>query len=122
MKNLNLTTPHLLLRLEGLAILIAGISLYTLTEGTWLTFFLLLLAPDAAMLGYLVNPKVGSWLYNLAHIYVLPVGLAVFSVLLASGIGLQISLIWVAHIGMDRVFGYGLKYEDQFKHTHFSKI
>jgi hypothetical protein len=27
-------------------------------------------------------------------------------------------LIWLSHISIDRVFGYGLKLNDDFKHTH----
>ncbi len=35
---------------------------------------------------------------------------------------LAIGLIWIAHIGMDRMMGYGLKYPTQFKDTHFSRV
>ncbi|MGQ7476239.1 DUF4260 family protein [Streptococcus suis] len=31
-------------------------------------------------------------------------------------------LIWLAHIGWDRAFGYGLKYESGFKHTHLGDL
>ena len=119
----NLTPPHFILRFEGLITLIAGIFLYTLTEGSWLTFALLLFVPDVAMVGYLVNNRFGSWLYNLFHTYTLPLLLGVVALALANDIGLQLALIWIAHIGMDRVLGFGLKYyDDQFQHTHFSQI
>jgi hypothetical protein len=42
--------------------------------------------------------------------------------LLGLPFGLQIALIWGAHIGMDRAVGYGLKYADAFKHTHLSEV
>jgi len=85
-------------------------------------FLLLLLAPDLSMLGYLANPRLGSTIYNLAHTYVLPLALA--------GIGLEanfhvcvlLSLIWSAHIGVDRLLGYGLKYPTVFKDTHLQKV
>ncbi|MEH7648941.1 DUF4260 family protein, partial [Bacillus toyonensis] len=35
---------------------------------------------------------------------------------------IMIGLIWIAHIGMDRMFGYGLKYETDFKDTHIQRL
>lgn len=35
---------------------------------------------------------------------------------------LLLHLVWIAHIGMDRTMGYGLKYPTQFKDTHFSRV
>jgi hypothetical protein len=32
-----------------------------------------------------------------------------------------ICIIWMSHISMDRVIGYGLKY-DSFKETHIQKL
>ena len=45
----------------------------------------------------------------------------------ATGAGLgcaakTLSLIWFAHIGMDRALGYGLKYDADFKDTHLRRI
>ncbi|BEV02788.1 hypothetical protein CRDW_01620 [Chryseobacterium gambrini] len=31
-------------------------------------------------------------------------------------------IILFAHSAMDRIFGYGLKFEDNFKHTHLGSI
>lgn len=31
-------------------------------------------------------------------------------------------VILFAHASMDRIFGYGLKYADDFKHTHLQEI
>ena len=70
------------------------------------------------MLGYLVNPKIGAITYNLFH-HVL-----VAAVVLAIGYYFDMSAVilygWVmvAHIGFDRILGYGLKFPDTFKHTH----
>ena len=33
-----------------------------------------------------------------------------------------LALIWVAHIGMDRLMGYGLKYPSAFKDTHLQHV
>jgi hypothetical protein len=57
-------------------------------------------------------------LYNLGH--ATPGALAVIAVgwwLSALPVAL-VGLIWLAHIGMDRMAGYGLKYPDAFRHTH----
>jgi hypothetical protein len=33
---------------------------------------------------------------------------------------LALSLIWIAHIGFDRMLGFGLKYPTVFKDTHLN--
>ncbi len=118
----NLTMPNLLLRLEGTAVLIITLIFYAQLDYSWLTFALLILAPDLAMLGYVINNQVGSWSYNLFHTYTVPLFLGLLAISLANPIMSQIALIWLAHIGMDRVVGYGLKYPTAFKKTHLSHI
>jgi hypothetical protein len=110
--------PHLLLRVEGAAALIAAVTAYAALGGGAWTFAALILLPDLSMLGYLVNPRLGAVLYNLVH--ATPGALAVIAVgwwLSALPVAL-VGLIWLAHIGMDRMAGYGLKYPDAFRHTH----
>ena len=34
----------------------------------------------------------------------------------------KVALIWLAHIGMDRLLGYGLKYPSAFKDTHLQRV
>ena len=34
----------------------------------------------------------------------------------------KVGLIWLAHIGMDRTLGYGLKYPTAFKDTHLHRV
>ncbi|KAA3664159.1 MAG: DUF4260 family protein, partial [Chloroflexi bacterium] len=102
--------PGLLLRIEGLTVLGTAVTLYALSNFSWWTFVLLLLAPDLAMLGYTINKQVGSILYNIFHTYPLPALLILLSFLINAPFALQLGLIWLAHIGMDRIFGYGLKY------------
>ncbi|MCP4420408.1 MAG: DUF4260 domain-containing protein [Chloroflexi bacterium] len=114
--------PNLLLRLEGTAILAAALITYSQMHYSWWLFALFLLTPDLAALGYLINKSVGSLSYNLMHTYILPIGLGLAALSFNFDPGLQLAIIWLAHIGMDRLFGYGLKYPDDFKHTHFSKI
>ena len=74
------------------------------------------------MLPYLIGPRAGAAAYNLAHTYALSVPLALAGYWLASPIALALGLIWIAHIGMDRMLGYGLKYASGFADTHLGRI
>jgi hypothetical protein len=111
-----------LLRLEGLAFLLASVALFAVLDGSWLLFAVLLLAPDLAMLGYLRGPRVGAVLYNAAHTYPVPVVVGLFGLWGGSSLALHLALIWTAHIGMDRALGYGLKLPEGFQHTHLGRI
>jgi hypothetical protein len=117
-----ISLPKLLLHLEGLTALIVAVGLYAQQGFSWWVFALLLLAPDLAMLGYLINLRAGSIVYNLLHTYALPLGLAAISFGAGWPLGLQLALIWLAHIGMDRTVGYGLKYPTHFKDTHLARV
>lgn len=87
-----------------------------------LLFFLLLFLPDLSMLGYLVNSNIGAKFYNLAHHLSLPTVIITLSILLNSTTYLTLSIIWIAHIFLDRALGYGLKYQNSFRETHLQKI
>lgn len=89
---------------------------------SWWIFFLFLLIPDLSMLGYIVDNKIGSIIYNIFHSYILPLLLIIISVIIGQDAMLAIGIIWVAHIGMDRTIGYGLKYPSHFKDTHLQKV
>jgi hypothetical protein len=117
-----MSMPGLLLRLEGTAVLLAALIIYNTLDYSWLTFALFILAPDLTAVGYLINTRIGSITYNLGHIYALPIAIAIIALWLDWPLGIQITLIWAAHIGMDRLVGYGLKYPDNFKHTHLNQI
>nr|WP_295890607.1 DUF4260 family protein [uncultured Devosia sp.] len=112
---------RLLQRLEGGVMLALGIAAYAWLGQSWWVFALLLLAPDLAMLGYLRSTAMGTLTYNLAHTYVAPALLA----LLGLAIGpwaLGLAAIWTAHIGVDRLLGYGLKLSSGFHHTHLGPV
>ncbi|MCA9917216.1 MAG: DUF4260 domain-containing protein [Anaerolineales bacterium] len=114
--------PRILLHLEGAAVLITALIFYGQNGYSWWLFALLLLAPDISAVGYLHSQTIGSLGYNTVHTYILPIALTLLSLLLNWTLGLQLALIWLAHIGMDRLVGYGLKYPDGFKITHFNKV
>ena len=102
--------------------LVAALALYIDGEYGWLLLVVLFLAPDLSMLGYLAGPRVGAVAYNLAHTYVGPVALALVGVLGESDRAVQLALIWLAHIGVDRAVGYGLKYPTAFNDTHLQRV
>jgi hypothetical protein len=110
------------LRLEGGAILVLALLLYARSGGNWATFALLFLVPDLSIVGYLVGPRLGAALYNVAHSYVGP--LLVYAAAVDFGLAGEstASLIWLAHIGFDRVVGFGLKYPTAFRDTHLGHI
>lgn len=118
----SLSMPALLLKAESLAIMLSAIALYARFEGNWLMFIVLLFAPDLSMIGYRVSPRLGSIVYNTVHTFVAPILLAALALTLNSSLALQLALIWFAHIGMDRLMGFGLKYPTAFKDTHLQRI
>ena len=109
-------------KLEGLAVAALSLYAYIHVGGSWWLWLLLILAPDLSMLGYLVNLRFGSYLYNLAHTYTWPI------IILAVGWTFDLTalcllgLIWIMHIGIDRLLGYGLKYPTGFKDTHLQRL
>lgn len=115
-----LTGPGTLLRVEGGVLLAISALLYWTNGGSWVLFALLILAPDVSMMGYFFGAKVGAATYNSVHACVLPAGLAAFGVLAGSPLAVSVALVWLAHIGMDRLVGYGLKYGSGFKDTHLN--
>lgn len=118
-----LSQARLMIHIEGFAVFVSSILLYAHISGDWLAFVLLLFTPDASMVGYLINKQVGATLYNIIHTYSLPIVLILGSLAGSWQLGITLSLIWFAHIGMDRTVGYGLKYgQKPFSHTHLHQI
>ncbi len=117
-----MSMPNLLLRLEDLFILIASLVLFRHLDGRWALFALLFLAPDLSMLGYLANPRLGSILYNLVHSYSTVLLLALLAAVITRSSWLPWLCLLAAHIGFDRMLGYGLKYPSAFKDTHLQRV
>jgi hypothetical protein len=110
------------LRLEGVAALIAGIAVFGRLGGDWPWLVPAILLVDVSMVGYLRGPRVGAIIYNLAHQW------AVALALLGAGLALNLPIlalggaVVVAHVGMDRALGYGLKLPTDFRDTHLGQI
>ena len=110
------------LRAEGFAVLALSLMLYWRSGFSWWLFVSLLLVPDLSMLLYLANPRAGSICYNVVHSYLLPLSIVAVAICADRSALLPIVWIWTAHIGMDRVLGYGLKYSTSFQDTHLGTI
>lgn len=106
------------LRLEGAAVFAVTLVLYAAHGAGWLLFAVLFFTPDFAILGYLAGPRRGAFVYNSGHTYTAPALLAVAGVLTGIGLLLSLALVWAAHIGFDRMLGYGLKLPAGFQATH----
>jgi hypothetical protein len=74
------------------------------------------------MLGYLRGSTVGAATYNLFHTEIGPLALGAAAVYWQWPLGLLVALVWLAHIGMDRALGYGLKLATAFGETHLGRI
>jgi hypothetical protein len=114
--------PRIFLRLDGLVLFIGALLLFSKTHQHWWWVPVLLFVPDLFMAGYARSTKVGALIYNLGHTYLLPASTAFYGWHAGRFLVLGIGLIWLAHVGMDRFVGYGLKYDDDFKHTHLSDL
>jgi hypothetical protein len=112
-----LVSPGVLLRAESSVVLAPTGGADAWHGGSWWVFAVLLLAPDASILGYLAGNRVGATAYNLVHAFMLP-GVLLALGAMGSSLAFDLGLIWGAHIAMDRVFGYGLKGPGGFKETH----
>ena len=97
-----------------------GLSLFFFSQlnFSWWWYLALFLAPDLSMLGYLVNTKVGAVAYNLAHHKAVAIGFWLVGFKLANEPLMFAGILLFGHSSFDRLFGYGLKYNDAFKHTH----
>lgn len=113
--------PATLLRLEGAALLLAALAGYARVDGAWWAFAAAFLLPDVAMAGYLAGKRAGAAAYNLAHTEALPLALLGAGGATGRAAWTAAALVWLAHIGFDRMLGYGLKYPTGFRDTHLQR-
>ncbi|HUH26441.1 MAG TPA: DUF4260 domain-containing protein [Flavobacterium sp.] len=111
-----------LLKLEEVGQFLLSIFLFSQLEYVWWVFPACILLPDVSMIGYAINNKIGAWMYNFFHhklvaIVVLLVGFWLHNPLIS-----LTGIILFGHSAMDRIFGYGLKFNDHFQNTHLGWI
>lgn len=111
-------------RIEGLVlgVLALGVVWYGFSEYPWYLYLVLFLLPDISMAGYARNPRFGALVYNIGHTFSLPFALAVAAFVAAAATPYLAALLWIAHIGIDRALGYGLKLPSGFTDTHLGRI
>jgi hypothetical protein len=118
--------PGILLRVEGFMLFLLALFGYSYLSGPfwlpWLFFVLLLFTPDFSMLGYLAGTRIGAICYNLIHTTILPLALLATGFWLKNTLIMQAASIWLAHIGLDRVLTFGLKYPTVFQDTHLGRV
>lgn len=112
----------ILTRLEEAALFLLCIFLFSRTGFAWWWFPALLLLPDIGMIGYLFGPKTGAVTYNLFHHRLVASLVAVYALVSGNPYWQLAALILFAHISLDRLLGYGLKYNDSFSNTHLGII
>ncbi|RYF87117.1 MAG: DUF4260 family protein [Chitinophagaceae bacterium] len=88
----------------------------------WWWYLLLVLGPDVSMIGYAAGNRVGAALYNIFHHKGIALSLAAAGLLLNSEALILTGIVLFGHSSMDRMFGYGLKYNEGFAFTHLGKI
>ncbi len=111
-----------ILKLEELLQFALGIYLFSTLSYAWWWFLVLILLPDIGMLGYLVNTKTGALTYNVFHHKGLAILILLVGIYFEIEVMQLIGIILFSHAALDRVFGYGLKYADNFKNTHLGHL
>jgi hypothetical protein len=95
---------------------------YLVSGASWWLYAALFLAPDLSFLAYLAGPRLGAIGYNALHATIGPLLLGLCGVAMPWPMAGSIALIWLAHIGIDRALGYGLKSAAGFGLTHLGRI
>ena len=127
------STMKTLLKLEELAQFVLCLTLLAMNDVPWWAYLLLAIGPDIGMLGYMANPRIGAFSYNVLHhkgvallvaltgFVLIPFAMTDVAESIARG-WLAAAIVLYGHASMDRIFGYGLKFGDNFHHTHLGWI
>jgi hypothetical protein len=111
-----------LLKLEEAVLFTGCLLIFPYLGLSWWWFAGCILLPDLGMAGYLINTKTGAWLYNLFHHKGVAVVVGLLGIYVHHPMVQFAGLILFAHASMDRMLGYGLKYEQGFQYTHLGLI
>ena len=117
-----MNNPITFQRVESAALFAAATFVYFHNHLSWIFYLLLLFSFDIFMIGYAVNNRVGAFMYNIGHSMIVPSVLIISYAVHPNRIILGCACLWVAHIGIDRALGYGLKLTSGFQHTHLGTI
>ena len=113
----------LVLKLEEFCLLILfSVAYFYCFNGTWSLYLTLFFIPDISFILYLITKKTGAVAYNIFHHKGVMAVVILLGLLLNNQLIIKVGLIFMAHSCFDRVAGYGLKYLDNFDHTHLGWI
>lgn len=110
------------IRIEEAVMFVASYGATLYLNYSWWLFFALLLLPDLSMAGYIFNSRIGAGIYNIFHNRAVAIIVALMGV--ASGVQYLIlaGIVMFGHVAMDRLLGYGLKYDEGFHVTHLGRL
>nr|WP_315153975.1 DUF4260 domain-containing protein [uncultured Flavobacterium sp.] len=111
-----------LLKLEELGQLLFSIVLFNNLEYSWWIYIACFLLPDLSMVGYLINSKIGALFYNIFHHKLIAVFIYFIGIYFNISLLVLAGIILFGHSAFDRFFGFGLKFNDDFKNTHLGWI
>ena len=111
-----------LIKLEGLALFVLSIFLFSQLGFAWWWYPVLFFIPDLSMIAYLAGARAGAIVYNILHHHAVSIGLYLLGFFLGNPILQLAGVILLGHSNLDRLFGYGLKYSDSFQNTHLGEI
>lgn len=114
--------PILYQRIEATAGILTCLYFYAHLHYNWLWFIVLWISIDLFMIGYAKNNKLGAHVYNIGHSLTVPLVILVGGTISSTDWLVAGSIIWLAHITIDRMLGYGLKNDTGFTDTHLGKI
>jgi hypothetical protein len=110
------------LRIEEVMQFALSVYLYNqLSYSGWL-YAALFLAPDIGMAGYVFGTRAGAITYNILHHKGLAIVIYLIGIYASYDTLAIVGLILFGHSAFDRILGFGLKYFDNFKHTHLGWI
>ena len=111
-------------RVEGALVFAGSIALFIFSGSDlpWWAALALFFVLDLSFLAYPLGPRLGARVYNLVHVYALGVVLIPLGTILALPVLTGLGTLWLAHVGFDRMLGYGLKSETAFHDTHLGRI
>jgi hypothetical protein len=114
--------PLAILRGEGLALFVLSTAGFAWSGQPWWLYAGLFLTPDLSFAAYLAGPGVGARVYNALHTTIGPAALAGLGMATENGVLFGVAATLAAHIGFDRMLGYGLKHGTGFGSTHLGRI
>jgi len=114
--------PRLLLRAEGATLFAAGTVAFAMTGLSWWLYALVFFTPDLSFVAYGAGPRLGAMVYNACHTTLVPAALVAAGLATDTVLLLGLAAVLAAHIGFDRMLGYGLKYATAFSDTHLGRI